>query len=387
MSNKVRVALACGVSMWGFASAALAQEQPAAGVEAAEEIIVTATRRNERLQDVPGQVSAIGGDQLENLRANSLSDFAAFTPGVSIQSTNPSTNRVAIRGITTGGSQLNSAIGLYLDDVPLGSSTPFGSGTFSPNIGLFDLNRVEVLNGPQGTLFGANALGGVLRYITEGPDLDGFSGRIQGDAGLTENGGENGALRVMLNVPLVYDRVALRVDGVTQYDSGFVDDPDHDREDLGDARTMHGRASLLFQANPDLSVRFNVLGQHVESNGLAVAFRDPVTREPVQGPYDQSFESAQPSEAELFVASAVVDWDLNWANLASISAYQESELHTRGDLAVAYSAILGGIFGPAGVATLHRACKLSDRAFHAGNPPRLARQSILRMDRRRLLFA
>lgn len=351
MSNHLRLAVACGVSMWNFAAVAVAQQQTPAGVQSeVEEIIVTATRRSERLQDVPGQVSAIGSQQLEDLRANSLADFAAFTPGVSIQSTTPSTNRVAIRGITTGGSQLNSAIGLYLDDVPLGSSTPFGSGAFAPNVGLFDLERIEVLNGPQGTLFGANALGGVLRYITEAPSLDEFSGRVQGEAGYIENGAETGALRVMLNLPLVDNRVALRVDGVTQYDAGFIDDPDHNRENRGDARTGQGRASLLFKASPDLSVRFNVLGQRVKSNGLAVAFRDPVTREPVQGPYDQSFASNQPSEAELLLASAMVDWDLHWANLSSISAYQETEFHQRGDLAVAYSAVLSGVFGPAGVA-------------------------------------
>ena len=351
MSDNLCLAIAGGVLMWSFTASAVAQEQMPAEIEAAQDvIIVTATRRSERLQDVPGQVSAIGGQQLEDLRANSLADFAAFTPGVSIQSTTPSTNRVAIRGVTTGGSQLNSAIGLYVDEVPIGSSTPFGAGTFAPNIGLFDLDRVEVLNGPQGTLFGANALGGVLRYITEAPSLDRYSGRVQGEAGYTAHGAENGAVRLMLNLPLVDNRVALRVDGVVQHDSGFIDDPDHNRENRGDARTVQGRASLLFEASPDLSVRFNLSGQQVESNGLAVAFRDPVTRAPVQGAYDQSFQSPQPSKVELYVASAVIEWDLNWANFTSVTAYQDTEYHQQGDLAVAYSAVFGGIYGAAGVA-------------------------------------
>jgi iron complex outermembrane recepter protein len=139
-----------------------------------ETIVVTATRRDEHVHDIPAQVSALSGDTLRNLNAKNLTDFAAFTPGLSFESSSPSTNLVAIRGVTTGQAQLNSAVGLYLDDVPLGSSTPNGAGAFTPNIGLFDLNRIEVLNGPQGTLFGANALGGTLRYITNAPNLDSF---------------------------------------------------------------------------------------------------------------------------------------------------------------------------------------------------------------------
>ena len=311
------------------------------------EIVVTATRRDERIHDVPGAVSAVSGEMLQGLKANSLADFAAFTPGVSFQSTSPSTNKVVIRGITTG-NQLNSAIGLYLDDVAVGSSTPFGSGAQAINIGLFDLQRVEVLSGPQGTLFGANALGGTLRYITETPSLTEFSGQVEAEGNYAAHGQAGGALRVSLNAPLG-DKVALRVVGIAQKDPGFVDDPSHGRKNLGDNRTLHGRASLLFDIAPNFDIQLNGFALRSKSNGFAVSMRDPVTHAPTQGDYDQSFASAQPSDADLYLGSAVMRWDLDWAKLTSITAYQKTTNGSDSDLSTAYSAILGPLLGPAGV--------------------------------------
>ncbi len=275
-----------------------------------ETIVVTATRRDERLHDIPAQVSALSGDTLKKLNAKNVVDFAALTPGLSFESSSPGTNLVAIRGVTTGQAQLNSAVGLYLDDVPLGSSTPNGAGAFTPNIGLFDLNRIEVFNGPQGTLFAANALGVSLRYITDAPNLDSFSGIVEAEGAYTDDkGGGSGALRGALNVPIIDGRLGFRAEGVDEYDAGYIDDPDHGRHNLGDARTYQGRASLLFQIDDDFSVQLNGFGQKVQSNGLAAAYMDPVTGKPVQGPYEISSAVPQPSQVELYLGSAVVNGD------------------------------------------------------------------------------
>jgi iron complex outermembrane receptor protein len=357
MSRKLVWTFMSGASALAIAtcgSAAHAQDATAQAPKAdadrgvmVSEIIVTATRRNERIHDVPGAVSAVSGQMLQDLKANSLTDFAAFTPGVSFQSTSPSTNKVVIRGITTG-NQLNSAIGLYLDDVPVGSSTPFGSGAQAINIGLFDLQRVEVLSGPQGTLFGANALGGTLRYITETPSLSELSGQVEAEGAYTTHGEAGGALRGAINAPLG-DKVALRAVGIAQDDSGFVDDPSHGRKNVGDARTRHGRASLLFEVSPDLDVQLNAFALRSKSDGYAVSMHDPVTHAPTGGDYDQSFASPQPSDASLYLGSGVVHWDLNWAKLTSITAYQKTTNGSASDLSTAYSAILGPLLGPAGV--------------------------------------
>lgn len=311
------------------------------------DIIVTATRRNERIQNVPGQVSALSGDALDRLRAKTLADFAAYTPGVSFESTTPSTNRIAIRGVTTGGTQLNSGIGLYLDDVPIGSSTPFGAGAQAISIGLFDLQRVEVLNGPQGTLFGANALGGTVRYITEAPKLGALAGRAEGEFGYTEKGDVNWATRAAVNVPMG-DRTALRVDGVVSRDSGYADDPGHGRSNQGDARLLAGRASFLFEPTGDVKIRLTGFAQRVRSDGTAVVFRDPVTHAPTAGVYDQSYASEQPSQTELYVGHGTVDWNLGFANLSSVTAYQSNRYRSTRDFEVPYTAIAGRVFGPAG---------------------------------------
>ncbi len=309
------------------------------------EIIVTATRRNEKIQDVPGQVGTVSADELDRLKARTLADFAAFTPGVSFESA-PGYTRVAIRGITTGDNQLNSAIGLYLDDVPIGSSTPFGLGSLAFNVNTFDLQRVEVLNGPQGTLYGANALGGTLKYITMPPDTERFAGHVEVEGGYTEHGAGNGAVRGMINLPLLDDRVALRVAAVSQYDSGFVDDPDHGRKNVGNARTTGGRVELMALLTPDLTIRLNAFGQRIASNGADVSLRDPVTHAPVQGPYDQSYQLQQPSLSALDIGSAVIDWNLHWAKLTSITGYQANTGKSAADDSVPYSAILASVFGP-----------------------------------------
>ena len=152
-----------------FAALATAQSTQPPAVGAAsntelEEVIVTATRRSESIQNVPSQVTALTSGTLDEIHARDLNDFAGFVPGLSFSSTGPSTNLLVVRGITTG-SQLSSATGVYLDDIPLGASTSNGVGYQSLNVNTFDLNRVEVLNGPQGTLYGATSLGGTVRYI------------------------------------------------------------------------------------------------------------------------------------------------------------------------------------------------------------------------------
>jgi iron complex outermembrane recepter protein len=205
-----------------------------------------------------------------------------------------------------------------------------------------------VLSGPQGTLFGANALGGTLRYITEAPKLSQLSGQVEAEGDYATHGAAGGAVRAELNAPLG-DKVALRVVGVDEDDPGYTDDPSHGRKDIGDARILNGRASLLFAISPKLDVQLNGFAEHVQSNGFDVSMRDPITHEPTQGPYDQSFASPQPSEAELYLGSAVVRYDLGWSNFTSITAYQTTANHSTSDFAVAYSAILGSILGPAGV--------------------------------------
>ena len=342
MSPLFKIALFAGAA-WSVSAtlaAAAAPPQPA-DATTVQEVIVTASRRSENLQNVPGQVSALGAKQLQLIHANTFADFANYVPGLSYASGGPTNNLIAIRGVTTGGTQLGSGVGLYLDDVPLGASTQFGLGFQSFNVNVFDLDRVEVLNGPQGTLYGANALGGALRYITQKPQLNVFDAAVEVEGSTTAHGGDNDGLRAMVNAPLLDGKAALRIDGLQEYDSGYTQDPAHGRKDVGSANSSGGRIAFQAALTPDVDLRLSALSQSISGNGADVSLRDPVTHQPVIGDYNQSYALSQPSYSSVAVYSAVLDWNLKWAKLTSVTAYQEDKGHYDADSSTFYDAAFG----------------------------------------------
>jgi outer membrane receptor protein involved in Fe transport len=305
-------------------------------------IIVTATRRSESIQNVAGQVTALTSGALEQLNARDFNDFAAFVPGLSFASTGASSNLLVVRGITTG-DQLSSAVGVYLDDIPLGASTSNGIGYQSLNVNAFDLNRVEVLNGPQGTLYGAISLGGTVKYVTNAPDLKAASVEVGTQVASTEHGGIDHAYTGMLNLPFGNGIGAVRIDGYQVYDSGYAKDPINDRGNQGWSRSEGGRAALLLQPTDELEIRLNASTQHIPSESADVAFRNPVTHAPTYGTYDQEYPTFQPSDYSLTLYSATVSYDLPWAKLSSISGYQVNNGTSSTDNSLIYDAALGAL--------------------------------------------
>ena len=157
-------------------AAAGAQTAPTTGLG---EVVVTAQKRSEALADIPMSVSVVAGETLERQRIENFEDLAAMVPGLSLASATPGITRVTMRGINSGG--VASTVGIYLNDVPFGSSSGLANAAIlSGDIDTFDMARVEVLRGPQGTLYGASALGGVIKYVANAPSTDGFEGRLQG---------------------------------------------------------------------------------------------------------------------------------------------------------------------------------------------------------------
>ena len=339
-------------SMVIAAGAAGAQTLPAAPGQGAldegtqlETVVVTATKRSEDLQNVAGSVTAIAGSSLSATHSMGFESFANYVPGLSFQSAGPTSDLIAIRGITTGGSQLSGAIGMYLDEVPIGASSSFGLAFQTFNVNTFDLQRVEVLNGPQGTVYGSNALGGTIKYITQPPDRQRFaaSGELEGSG--TAHGSGNDGVRAMINIPLFGERAALRIDGLQQFDSGYARDPFNHRDGQGKARTLAGRVSLLAQLAPHIDLRLGAFSQDISAMGYPVAFHDPATGEPTYGAYEQNFAVAQPSVASLRLYSAVVNWHLERATLTSVSGYQLDSGRYLNDVSGVYNPLLAGVFG------------------------------------------
>lgn len=235
----------------GVATGALSEEiapahpsagtsEQGAGSSALEEIVVTATRRSESIQDVPMSISAVSQADLEKAGATRVEDVVHMVPGLAYTENSVGQAVLAIRGIQTSAltGNVQQPVEVYYDDVPILDLTiPWTV----PALQLFDVNRVEVLRGPQGTLFGAGSLSGALRVITNKPDLSEFHAAFEGTATTTDGGGVGGAANVMVNVPLIRDQLAMR--GVYYYDytGGWIDNPSLDERRTNHAKVSGGR--------------------------------------------------------------------------------------------------------------------------------------------------
>ena len=192
----------------GTAANAQVQEQQAppqgdqsARDEESAEIIVTAQKREEAILDIPQSVTVVGGDTLERQHAVTFQDYLAQVPGLSLEQSEPGVGRLMLRGVNTGG--VSSTVAVYVDETPFGSSTGLVNGAIlAGDFDTFDIGRIEVLRGPQGTLYGANSLGGVLKFVTNTPQLGEFHARGRVGLEFVDEGGTGYNASGMVNVPL-----------------------------------------------------------------------------------------------------------------------------------------------------------------------------------------
>ena len=217
------------------------------------DIIVTATRRAEKVGDIPISITALGESFLKDSASRNMADVVKAVPGLSLTPTASGTQIFSIRGANTssGQSNLQSPVALYLDDVPvLDPFVPWGV----PRLQLFDIDRVEVLRGPQGTLFGAGALGGAIRFITNKPNTrvvqaaaeSTLKSRAGGALGYSENG--------MINLPIVDEKLALRVVGFYDHEGGWVDNIRRGDKDANSGNVYGGRAQIMWEPIDRLSL-------------------------------------------------------------------------------------------------------------------------------------
>jgi iron complex outermembrane receptor protein len=324
-----------------LAPAAMALDDDASGDGQLDQIIVTASKRAESIQDVPSTVNAVSGVQLEQLNASSLQDFAAFVPGLTFSSGGIGDNQIVLRGVSAGNLP-SASVGIYLDETPIGSSTSFAYGSNALDSSVFDLQRVEVLSGPQGTLYGASTLSGLVKYVTRAPDLVSFEAFFDGDLSHTQNGdGVNHAERAAVNLPLIKDVLAVRIDGFAENQAGYIDNPSRNLEGVNAAEIRGGRISVLDQITPDLSLRLSAMTQRIDRNGSSEVDRGALTGQPVQGPYDQSPLANQPFAQTFLLYSALLNWNLGFADLTTNSGWQKIESQSTIDTTRDFGPILG----------------------------------------------
>ena len=231
MSKKIVIAagvasgLACLLPLSALAQAAAAATSPASGADNGQiaTVVITAQKRKEDTRDVPLSVSVLSGEELQAQQIKTVEDLTRNVPNISFSSQGgPGLGTVEIRGVS---SQAGAAtVSVYLDDVSLTTRNLYSQGTGEPRF--FDIQDIEVLRGPQGTLYGASSMGGTIRFIGKQPDLKSFSGSTTETASWTKGGGVNYEMQGILNVPLVKGESALRIGVVRGHESGYVDQVD-----------------------------------------------------------------------------------------------------------------------------------------------------------------
>src|SRR5579862_8907731 len=328
-----------------------------------QEIVVTAQRFSATVQNTPISISAITGDQLDAAGITSIEELSHDVPGLSMRSAGPGQTEYEARGLASSGGS-SPTVGFYLDDIPLTppSTSQTGKVVIDPN--LYDIDRIELLRGPQGTLYGSGSMGGTVRVITNQPKLSSFDGSFEGVVSNTEGGNGNGSGNLMLNIP-AGDMWALRLVGTDTWRSGWIDrvvlnpfpadsplsgPPPYRRGDVLAAPVQSvdrnvntenlygGRATLLFQPNSDFSAVATALYQRMVMGGYDTFDSPPGAAELAH--YEAGYV-AEPIADTVHIYSLTLKANLGFADLTSASAYWDRQEHQTQDASESVSSILG----------------------------------------------
>jgi iron complex outermembrane receptor protein len=278
-----------------------------------EEVVVTASRQGaESIQTIPMAISAIKPEDLERAGQGGLEDYTRSVPSVSLQSSGPGQNKIDMRGITAGTFDYTDAqdrplVSVYIDDVPVSLAAS------NPDLKVFDLERIEVIRGPQGTLYGAGAMSGTIRLITQKPRLDSTFGDVQTSLSNTENGATNFDLRGMINIPLIDDRLAMRVTAYHGENSGFVNNLATGVNKYNNDLTTQVRAAVRAKITDRVTIDASTIYMDLRSYGTSTGFRD-------LGAYNTSILWPEGYTDHLHIHNLTVNADLGFADLVASSS-------------------------------------------------------------------
>jgi outer membrane receptor protein involved in Fe transport len=298
-----------------------------------QEVVVTAQKREEKLHDVPMGVTAVTSEELEKRQLVDLEDLQSTVPGLSLQMVQPGQTRISIRGQNVGGA--GSTVTTYIDDTPFGSSNALANGFgLTGDFDTWDLQRVEVLRGPQGTLYGAGSEGGLLKYVTNSPDPTKFAGALQVGGEDIAHGESAGSVKGMINLP-IGGAAAFRVSGSYSTLPGYIDDPQLGEKDINHGYRTGLHASFLWQATDSFSVKLNAFGQTLHTDGtpyvdVVGAAGNPIAPpanqlDPQHGDYEQYRFINEPATNKYRIYSGTLEWNLGGATLTSITSYGTTE--------------------------------------------------------------
>ena len=313
------------------------EPKPRADAPAIDSVIVTAARRREPVREVPLKVDVLQTDTLERNGDRELADYVADQPGVTLSHGGSFSGALSIRGLATA-SLGAASVGVYVDDVATGSSAPYGLGSTTPlDMGLLDLNHIEILRGPQGTLYGAGAMGGLVKYVTNEPDSSELSGSVRVAASSTKDGGAGSTVSGVLNVPIKTDVAAVRFAGYRTRFGGYDDTVGLAADkNVNRGITEGARISGLLTPSRNLSVRLTATTQDAKRNGNNYEDLNPATGQFTQGERTRRLDTAEPSSVQTNLLGLDIEYDMGWARLNAITSAQNVMLHAIAD----YSALV-----------------------------------------------
>jgi outer membrane receptor protein involved in Fe transport len=312
-------------------SAARAQDAPpvpedvrAADPTDLDAVIVTANKRVENVREVAASISVIGERQLENMGANSLSDYADLVPGLQVQDNgSPGLTSISMRGVAALSS--GATVATYVDEVPVGSSGVYQAANIL-NLDLlpYDIDRIEVLRGPQGTLYGAGAIGGLLKYVTRAPDLSVSEFRLGAGLSSVHDGEEGWNVRFGASLPLQEDRLGLRVSYAHNELPGYTGNTIDGSDDINGGSQTGARAALVWDGEA-FDAKVSALRQKIDSDNSANVALDPASGDPMFGDLDGQQWQPTPFSKDLSLYSLTLDWDLGWADFVSATGWSDTQ--------------------------------------------------------------
>jgi outer membrane receptor protein involved in Fe transport len=313
MARRAMLALSTSLSALSYGAPAIAQQIQNSGQ--LENIVVTAQKRVEDIKEVPLSVSVVSGDELTEAHTADYEDLARSVPGIAFSNNGGAgLDRIEMRGIASSAG--SPTVSMYMNDVPITIPNLINTGASQPRF--FDLDHIEVLRGPQGTLYGSSSMGGSIKFVTHEPELDKYSGSAYLDVSGTDHGGVNYEGNAVANIPLIPGKLGLRIGFDDDHESGYIDHLDAngavDKKGTNSQESMTGRVSLKWQATDDLVVIPELNFQRTVIGDTAVFYLD----DPI---YDQSKLVRESGHDDMVIPSLTIRDDLHWADLTSVSSY------------------------------------------------------------------
>ena len=329
------------------------------------EIVVTAEKRSSTIQDTPISISALSGEQLQSQGIEGITGVVQSVPGLSMRTSGPGQTELEMRGLSSSGGS-SPTVGFYLDDYPLTAPAAALVGKVVIDPDLYDLNRVEVLRGPQGTLYGSGSMGGTVKLVTNDPVLNKFEGSVDAFGSGTSGGGINRGGNVMLNVPVVDDVFAMRIVATDKYRDGWITrfvepdfpvptnpgpscgpgwpgctrgdvtavTPTESTPRINWERLQGGRVEFLAQPLPDLKIEATAIYQKITMGDYDEYDLPPG----IPGNRYQSNNNNEPISDTFRLYGLTANYDLGFAQLTSASAYySRSESQTQDTSEALYS--------------------------------------------------